>query len=285
MAKKFGVSNSRKQHINKKYKKKDRVTDLAIKEMERVMLSAIDYMVEHYTATGCVVSPSLNGMEQVGEHFYRSVIQSAYDSAHEEKHLKENKMTRLAAPGPVGLPKKIKTVADVFHNQKYWQRILKRNKKLSARLRKQYMDKLKRAFKELIPAIDKNEITPAEVKKQLTKEWDTSKSRVETIFRTESTNYFSKTQVAFFDGDEDIIGFLFDSVRDRVETNWCSSRHGLVYRPGTKLLTDNTPACHWNCRSHLIALANTSMNRKMLEDKDRDPSRVKVVPLPNGWRK
>jgi SPP1 gp7 family putative phage head morphogenesis protein len=148
-----------------------------------------------------------------------------------------------------------------------------------------YLRKLGKKFQSILPKLDTNEMTPQEAKTELLEAWDASKSRVELIFRTETTTYFGKTQVAFFNGEPDIIGFLFDSIRDRSRTAWCKTRHGLVYRPNTKLLTENTPSCHWNCRSHLIPLADTPENRKMLEDPNRDPELKKVEPLPPGWRK
>jgi len=161
---------------------------------------------------------------------------------------------------------------------------MKRNKAIVDRVRKAYLAKLQRKFRAIVPRLDANAITPAEAKKEMMSAWEASKSRVELIFRTETSTYFGKTQVNFFNSDPQIIGFLFDSVRDAARTEICRSRHGLIFRPRTKLLEQNTPACHYNCRSHLIPLANTPYNRKLLDDPSRDPANHKLAPLPHGWR-
>ena len=120
-------------------------------------------------------------------------------------------------------------------------------------------------------------------KKRMMSTFDATKSRVETIFRTETTTYFDQTQVRYFQSDPEIIGFLFDALLDSATTKICRSRHGLVYRPKTQELREVTGACHYNCRKHLIALANTEYNRKLLADPNRDPSKRKVAPLLPGW--
>lgn len=280
----FGLPAWRKAHIHEKFKRKDRVRDHAVASMERVMHAAVDYILEHWRATGRYVEPSLNAMYAVSEHFYRSVITEAFHSSKQEKHAQSGEK-RLAKPGPIGLPKRLPQLEKVFRDHRYWPKVMKRSTKLTDRLRKQYLKKLERKFKEIVPRMDSGELTPAQAKEHLQSTWKASKSRVNTIFQTETTTYFARTQVAFFDGDAEIIGFLFDAKRHVTRTKWCDDRHGLVYRPGTALLYQNTPACHWHCYSHLIALANTPYNRRLLEDPDRDPSRRKVAPLPPGWRK
>jgi len=225
--------------------------------------------------------PNLHDMFHVSDTFYKDMITSAYKSSEEEISVQKKRMSKL----PSGMPKKLDSLDEIFKDKKYFSKIMSRSKVLTERLQKQYMDKLRRKFDEITPMIRNGDITPKEAKSKMMEAWGASKSRVETIFRTETTTYFAKTQTAFFEGNDDIIGYLFDSVSDASRTEGCRSRHGLVYRPGTKLLRDNTPACHWNCRSELIALANTAGNRRMLLDPQRDPSKRSVAPLPRGWRK
>lgn len=284
MAKPFLIPAWRQVHINNKYDRKHKVIARAVVQMESVMEEAVDSILLHYSQSGQFKEPGLKGMFAVSSHFYENVVTQAFKTAKEEKLMQPGKK-RLAAPGPLGLPKSFRDLEKIFRDRRYWPKIMKRSQKLTERLRRQYISKLRRKFEEVIPKLISGVLTPKDVKNSMMDTWHTSKSRVETIFRTETTTYFGKTQTAFFEGDEDIIGFLFDSVRDTARTVWCKERHGLIYRPGTSLLTQNTPACHWNCRSHLIALANTPYNRKLLEDPKRDPSKVKVTALPHGWRK
>lgn len=281
--KSFTLPPWRKKQINAKYRRKSSVVNRTVQDMERVIRTAVDNILSHYEKTGHYAEPTLNEMFNVSEEFYRRVITQAFHASKEEKQSSKGK--KRMAKGPVGIPKSLKDLEQVFRDHRKWPAIMKRSKALTDRLRNSYLEKLRKKFKELVPKLESGELTPKEVKDQMMDRWYASKSRVETIFRTETTNYFGKTQVAFFEGDDEIIGFMFDSVKDQSRTNVCRSRHGLIYRPGTKMLRDNIPALHWNCRSHLIALANTEYNRKMLDDPDRDPAKKKVAPLPSGWRK
>jgi len=278
----FALPRWRKKHIREKYQRKDMLIHRFSIEMESVMRKAVNRIVDFGIRTGRFTKPSLNEMYLVTERFYRSLLEQAFTSAHHEK-LEQRGKKRLGKL-PIGLPRRLKDLRQVFNDETYWRRIMKRSHVLTKRLKNEYIQKLEAQFKVLIPKLNSGEYTSAEVKEQMMTVWGASKSRVETIFRTETTKYFVQTQIKFFSDDENIIGFLFDSVRDTSRTEICRSRHGLVYRPGSKELTENSPPCHFNCRSHLIALANNEFNRKLIEDRDRDPSKVRVVPLPSDWQ-
>lgn len=281
MAVPFRLPAKQQAQVTRQVKLKDRIAAHAAYQMEEVMEGAIDFIMSHWRLTGRYMDPSLVGMDEVMLKFYRSVLGAAYHSAKEEKTT-QHPVKRLAkVKAPPALPEKLE---DVFRNRKYWVRIMKRSKALTESLRKQYRRKLKFQFSKILPMLTAGEVSPEQVKQALRQKWVASKARVETIFRTESTAYFAEAQVSFFKDDDEIIGFLFDSVSDSSTTNICRSRHGLVYRPDTEQLKRNIPPCHFNCRSHLIALANTPYNQKLLADPARDPSRRKVAPLPPGWR-
>lgn len=271
------------EEVRREYVRKDRVVTNAVDEMRRVLVRAIDSIVDDFEKTGKYAEPALGSMDTVSEQFYRSVLKAAAVSV-EGGRSKPPGMKRLMG-APPKMPKSVASLNSLFRNKRYWARVMKRAKALSSSLRKQYLRRLRFQFGKILPLIESGELAIGDVKKKMMTAWETTKPRVETIFRTETTNYFAQTQVAFFDGDDDIIGFLFDSVKDQARTEICRSRHGLVYKPGTKALRENTPACHYNCRSHLIALANTAFNRKLVGDRSRDPALVSVVPLPRGWRK
>jgi SPP1 gp7 family putative phage head morphogenesis protein len=265
--------------------------------MEEVMLGAVDYVLEHWEKTGRFVEPTLNKMYAVSNTFYYKVIQDSFKSADIQKKAQEkhepvkdtnSPSRKRLAKWPLGIPRTLPGLEKIFRDKRYWPKIMKRSQLITDSVRKLYLQKLKIRFNHIIPELHDNRMTPAEAKKELMQAWEASKSRVELIFRTETTTYYGKTQTAFFNGDPQIIGFLFDALRDRATTEWCRSRHGLIYKPGStgiNGLSQNTPACHWNCRSHLIPLTDTPYNRKLLEDPNRDPEKRKVVALPPGWRK
>lgn len=275
--------------IDTQIKTKDMLVSRYTRHMEMVMKEAVNYIWEHYEKTGRYVVPSLHAMDRVSENFYRDVLTHAYDSSVSEKKAQHsngetpNVGLRHLSRWPIGIPKSLRSLEKIFRDKRYWPMIMKRSQLITDRIRRLYLKKLQVRFDKIIPDLNAGTITPIEAKAKLSEAWAVTESRIEMIFRTESSTYFSKTQVAFFSGDKDIIGFLFDSIRDIARTPWCRSRHGLIYRPGTKELTDNIPPVHHNCRSHLIPLANTQHNREMLADPRRDPEKVKVVPLPAGW--
>ncbi len=277
----FKIPDWRRTHIRDKYRRKDFVISKFTLEMERVLRKAVDEIIDFGLDTGKFKKPEMADLDPIMLNFYRNVIEQGLHAAKYEKQAQKGK--KRLAKLPTGLPEKLYDLGQVFHNRKYFEKIMKRAKALTRRLRKDYLQKLEKQFKAVMPKLTSGEYSPAEAKKVMVGVWAASKSRVEVIFRTETTKYFTDTQVNFFKDDEDIIGFLFDSVRDTSRTEICRSRHGLVYRPNTNLLRDNMPPCHPNCRSHLIALANTEENRKLIQEPDRIPSRVKVVPLPPDW--
>lgn len=279
----FVVPAWRKRQIRDKFRRKDQVTNRAVDAMEEVMLEAVEAIMLEYQRTGRYHEPTLEGMFGVSANFYLHVATSAIDAAKHEKQEQVGKK-RLAAKLPPGAPKTIAELEKVFRDKRTWPAMMKRSKKLTERLRQAYLQKLRRRFAILTPQLTEGEITVEQAKAKLMNAWDASKARVTTIFRTETTKYFATVQVAYFEQDDEIIGFLFDSISDKSRTPICRSRHGLIYRPGSQELRKNTPALHYNCRSHLIALANIAHNRKLLEDPKRDPAKVTVAPLPPGWR-
>lgn len=250
--------------------------------MQGLLEKAIDELIEK----GSYSKPNPDLMYAVMERYYRKIVEQAYHTSQIAKEVQKPKMQsdkKSLAKLPLGIPNKLPPLVRFFSDKRTWGTIQKRSRKIVDRLRSAYFKKLDRKFAKIGPQLQTGEKSPKEVKDELRKAWKVTKSRVETLFRTETTNYFNKVQVSFFSDDEDIIGFLFQANRDSSTTGICRTRHGLVYRPGTKELKENTPACHYNCRSELIPLANIPGNRKMLEDPSRDPSKRRVTPLPPGW--
>jgi SPP1 gp7 family putative phage head morphogenesis protein len=260
------------------------VVAAAIAEMDHLFDYATEQVGLQALATGQFKEPNLSGADIIGERFYRRVITEGWKCAHEEALIeKERGKQRLAAP-PKAAVKPLQFLVEFFGDVKSWGKILSRKNFLIERLKRAYLQRLKKRFNEILPELLSGKKTPQEVKIHLGQAWGSTRGRTENIFRTETTKYFTEAQISYFSGsDVDIIGYLFDSVKDSGRSLWCKSRHGLIYRPGTDLLRKNSPPCHWQCRSHLIALANTVYNRKMLADPERDPSLHPVESLPSGW--
>lgn len=279
----FQLPKRHQSQINASLRLKDKVVNLALIRMKQVTERAVDDILRHAFSVGTFSEPSFNGMSGVLETFYRDVVSAAWHTSSHDFSLKPEK--KRLAKGPRLPPKSAQSLNDLFSNSRYWRSVMKRSNAMTQRMRAHYLRKLKEKFKEIMPLIRDGEISPDQAKSKMAEAWKTTKSRVETIFRTETTHYFARSQISYFESEPEIIGFLFDSVRDTARTEICKSRHGLVFLPGTKILRENTPALHYNCRSHLIPLANTEANRKLLEDEGRKPSNRKMAPLPKNWKK
>jgi SPP1 gp7 family putative phage head morphogenesis protein len=269
-------------HTKQKFKRQDRVIAAAMARVNSILETGVDETYSHIQKSETFKEPKLDGLETAMQDFYIHAITEGYHSAVAEKALMTKKK-RLAAI-PKGKIPSLKALVDLFKDKRLWPSAMKRSKKLTDRLRKSYLGKLRFRFKYLVPEILAGTKTPEEIKNELKLAWKSTKSRVELIFRTETTKYFAETQVTFFQNDEDIIGFLFDSVADSGRTEICRSRHGMVLLPKSKALKLNTPSLHYNCRSHLIALASTNYNRKLMNESLRQPSNRTLAPLPHGWR-
>ena len=83
---------------------------------------------------------------------------------------------------------------------------------------------------------------------------DLSKSRIESIARTEITRADTLGRLTAMKANDDVIGVEFSAIMDDRTTDICASRHGLVMRLDDPRLPENTPPCHVNCRSLLLSL-------------------------------
>ena len=256
-----------------------------MQEMDAVLRDAALLVAQEAIRSGRYVEPDLSALDPIAETFYKRVITEGWKSAQAEAKELPGPMKHRLAEMPKAGVKPLRFLVDLFSDKKTWGTILRRKQFLVDRLRRGYLRKLKQRFNEVVPRLLTGKASPEEVKSELAKTWEASRARVENIFRTETTKYFTETQLSYFNGEPGIIGYLFDSGRDSGRSGWCKSRHGLIYRPGTALLRENKPPCHWNCRSHLVPLVDTEHNRRMLEDPERDPEKRQVVPLPASWNR
>ena len=272
----------RKTVLPKVEKRQQRLVDYGVAIILKAQESGINQVVENFSVTGRYKDPNLDKVDALFLDFYERIVTSSIFTAQETARQQMPK--KLSKHEDMGLPKGVRKAREVIKDKRFWRRLKKRADRASKRYKQRYLKELRKKFAQIIPAFQRGDLTIKEIKDNLQANMRFTKSRAETVFRTEVTNYYANAQVAYFEEEEAIIGFIFDAVRDSGSTSICRQRHGLIYRPNTKLLTKNTPSLHYNCRSHLIPLANTAQNRKMLLDPSRDPTKKKVPPLPKGWR-
>ena len=96
--------------------------------------------------------------------------------------------------------------------------------------------------------------TLQEREKELQKVLDVSKSRIESIARTEITRAHNLGSLTAMKANEDVIGVEFSAVLDNRTTIMCQERHGLRMRLDDPRIPENTPPLHVRCRSMLLAL-------------------------------
>ena len=273
----FRLSSDQARRVKYDLRAKDRLVLEASRKMNDVLRGGIDDVYAHYARTGKYKDPDLSAMDAIFKTFYKKILSAAVSSCERELP----KVKRLAAPIDPKLPNGVIAIAKILSpKSRFFKQVMKRAAQLRDSALTNYLQKLRKQFQKVLPLLESTDLSPKQAKQEIAKAWGGSAQidgknfspRVETIFRTESTKYFADAQVAYFEDSPDIIGFLFDSVRDTSRTPICKCRHGMILLPGSKELSKNTPPLHYNCRSHLVPLANDHENRKMVQDPQRKPS-------------
>lgn len=126
--------------------------------MESVMEAVVDDIVQNALKTDHFMVPTLNEMYGVSDAFYRRVVTAAYQSAKDEKAIETKHVKRLAR-GPMGIPRRFRDLEKLFRDRRYWPKILKRSRAMTDRLRKAYIEKLRRKFDVLIPQLKAGELS------------------------------------------------------------------------------------------------------------------------------
>lgn len=155
------------------------------------------------------------------------------------------------------------------------------------------------------------EQTQAEIKSKVKKAAETTAARANVIVRTETTNYYNKARKDYYDQAEDVTHYMFLAVRDKGTTPWCcrgvwsgdpkkrkqydkrygsisgkSGRSGLVYKKGSAILSKETPAIHYGCRSELLPLNRFNpYHQRLIADPKIRRENVECYPLPPDFRR
>lgn len=113
---------------------------------------------------------------------------------------------------------------------------------------------------------------------------DVAYSRAKMIVETETTYYYNKTRRAVYDRSSDVSHYLFMAIRDHRTTEWCKTRHGLVYAKDDPILNKEQPPCHWNCRSEVLPMTKLNPRHlKIIQDPKLQRRKNRCEPLPPEW--
>lgn len=179
--------------------------------------------------------------------------------------------------------RQLRIMWDRFRKQKY---IPRRQQALAERIRREYLKKVQEVWVTHGEEFRKG--TTAQRYEAVTavlKGADVTYTRAKMIVETETTYYYNKTRHAVFDKSPDVTHYLFLAIRDHRTTEWCKTRHGLVYAKSDPLLMHERPPCHWNCRSEILPLVpQNPRHLKLIEDSNRWRRHNTCKPLPPEWR-
>lgn len=155
-------------------------------------------------------------------------------------------------------------------------------KKQADSMLKQYLQATKRWYERASEPIRRGEVPKKVLAKELAKQVRAPLSRAKTIVNTETTRYWNEVRRDFYNGEPQVTHYLFMSIRDHRTTQWCRTRHGLVYEKGDPELP---PPIHWNCRSEILPLTPFNpRHQNLIQDKRLARRNNRPVPLPKGWR-
>lgn len=198
----------------------------------------------------------------------------------------EKRLAKAASPPPKAkVPtnfKELRILWDKFRKKKY---IPPRQRSIAERVKKAYLKRVQaewvkhgEGFRSGETAV-RNEAVSA-----IMKGADVAYARAKMIVETETTYYYNKTRRAVFDQSADVTHYLFMAIRDHRTTEWCKSRHGLVYAKDDPLLKAESPPVHYNCRSEILPLTELNPRHKaMIDDPARRRRNHKCKPLPPEW--
>lgn len=197
----------------------------------------------------------------------------------------ESRLAKAKAPPTASVPtdfKQLRILWDKFRKKKY---IPPRQRAIAERVKKAYLKRVQAEWVKYGEGFRSGETAVRnEAVSAIMKGADVAYARAKMIVETETTYYYNKVRVSVFDQSPDVSHYLFMAIRDHRTTEWCKSRHGLVYAKDDPLFKRERPPCHWNCRSEILPLTLLNpRHRAMIEDPARQRRRNKCKPLPEEW--
>lgn len=198
----------------------------------------------------------------------------------------EKRLAKPAAPPPkAAVPRSFRELRIMWDKFRKMKKIPPRQQALANRVKKAYLKKVQaewvkhgEAFRSGETAV-RNEAVSA-----IMRGADVAYARAKMIVETETTYYYNKTRREVFDQSADVSHYLFMAIRDHRTTEWCKTRHGLVYAKDDPIFAAETPPVHWNCRSEILPLTSLNPRHKaMIDDPARQRRNHKCKPLPPDW--
>lgn len=192
---------------------------------------------------------------------------------------------KLTAPPKLTVPKSLKEIRRLWDEYRKWKRLPPRVKKHADAIKKAYLKQVQSVWEK--NSRDFRQGKTAEKAPAIAAMMDQANigfTRGKMIVQTETTFFYNQVRREIYDQADGVTHYLFVALRDHATTPWCKTRQHLVYAKGDPLLDDETPPCHWNCRSELLPLTPSNPNHlRLIKDKGKARRNNKPEPLPPEW--
>lgn len=227
------------------------------------------------------------------EHTFQIAIE-AMKLAHGNMELDRRHKKLAGKPALVKIPKSFADLMRLYDLWRKGQYTPKRPKKLAVEIQKSYLKKVSSVWEKYSRDFREGRVyNQDEVRGSVRRIGKTTESRAANIVRTETTTYYNVARREYYDQSPDVTHYLFVPVRDAGTTKWCTwkvidgkhGRSGLVYTKGAAITDQETPSCHYGCRSELLPLTpDNPTHLKLINDKSIRRENVICFPLLPGWR-
>ena len=259
-------------------------------EWNRKLKKAIEHyepLVLHAIEAGIpLVFLNIDFYPLVARHAYESMLAGLTLAESDTEITKKVKDTKLASRG-AKLPR-------TLHGLKLWWDKLRRGEIVSKRIQKN-ADAIKTRYLEKCQSVWEKHSQPfragqtfnqKEVVSEIRDAARVTTSRAAMIVTTETTNYYNTVRRNYYDASDAVTHYLFMAIRDHRTTPWCKTRSGLVYKKGSDYLKNESPACHWSCRSEIVPLVSFNPNhKKLIMDPTLQRENNTPTPLPPEWKR
>lgn len=255
-------------------------------ELHSVIIDSITHAIKTQGKPDVDLGPII---EFVFIHYFDAAGVAAIGAEYEHEFV--IKGNRLAKPR---MPKSFRDLQSMYDRYRRTKKLPPGLKKIATDIKRDYLKKTKEIWRTHSEAFrEGDDATQENVLREIQEAAGGAESRAKTIVRTETTNYYNQTRRKIYDQSDAVTHYLFLAIRDQATTKWCTDkvvdgkrgRHGLVYKKGDPLTAQETPACHWNCRSEMVPLTPYNPRHlQLIEDEELQRRNNKCAPLPKGWR-
>jgi SPP1 gp7 family putative phage head morphogenesis protein len=264
-----------------------------IERIERGYIERFNDLINQYDektfhslwAHGRINTEEIDFLPLVLEQSFRTMMAAIKDGLNSGTEVRL--AHRFASIPGVRIPRSLAELKDLYDLWRSGRKVPNRQKIIAARIKRAYLKRVQSVWARHSEAFRQGAtFNLNEVREVLRTDGDMAKARVETIVRTESTNYWNKGRRVLYDRSPDVTHYLFVALRDKATTRWCKTRQGLVYAKNDPLLKKETPAIHYGCRSEILPLSTLNPRHlNLINDKTRARRNNRCAPLPPGWGK